>query len=144
MQHISDASMERTKEFVVLKDYALLEYLHDATCLDVAWDVTNPHERLINVSVIVHPDAGYPLWDGKKIRITLSNVVIANIKCLGHQFGAETLDCWRVISSDTFEQACVAMKTSGIDVPTLRFQVSFHSGSLIELACSTVLVVEMT
>ena len=143
MQHISAASMKWTEENVVLRDYDLLEYLHDAKCLDVVWDCSDPRERLIHVSVVVHHEAGYPQWDGKKLRITLSDVVIANSKCLGYRLGEETLDCWRVSSSDTFEQECIAMKASGIVVPTLRFLVSFHSGSLIELACSRVSIVEM-
>ena len=126
-----------------LTDHKLLEYLHDAECLEVAWDCNNPDERRLHITTIVQGEAGYSLWEGKKLKITLSNVVIANLKSLGCQAGVETIDTWRPCISETLEQECAKMKALGIEVPLLKCLISFHSGSFIEVVCSCVSVSEV-
>ena len=72
---------------MVIKDFELLAYLHDAKVSEIAWDCTNPDCRTIRLAVTAHTDAGFPLWDGKNLRITLSDVVAAHFSGWGARNG---------------------------------------------------------
>jgi hypothetical protein len=127
---------------MTLTDFQNLAYLHDATCLEIAWNCTSPSGRILRLSAVVDVEAGFPLWDGKELIITLSDVVATRFTGWGFQTGKETIDAWRQGVSDSLEQECQSLQTSGILVPSLRFLVTFRSGSCLEVVCSAVSVVE--
>ncbi|HMF18421.1 MAG TPA: hypothetical protein VKE98_14520 [Gemmataceae bacterium] len=123
-------------------DYHLLAYLHDARCNEVLWDCNDPNSRSLHIVAIVDPEAGYPLWDGKTLEITLVNVVGACFEALGFVLGEENLDSWRLGVSESFERECEYLKLRGITTPPVRFTITFRSGSILEVVCSGVIVEE--
>jgi len=88
------------------------------------------------MKVIVDADAGLPSWDGKALLITLSDVVAARFAGWGYTTGDECIDNWKQVVSDSLERDCKVLLSKGITVPSLKFIVSFHSGSELEVVCS--------
>jgi hypothetical protein len=128
---------------MLLTDFQKLDYLHDAKCLEIAWDCTSPSGRILRLLAVADSEAGFSLWEGKELIITLSDVVATRFMSWGFQTGQETIDAWRQGVSDSLERECQSLRASGISVPSLRFSISFHSGSCLEVVCSEVSVVEM-
>lgn len=126
----------------MLTDFLALEYLHDAKCLEIAWDYTSPSGRILRLLVVANPEAGFPLWEGKELIITLSDVVATRFTGWGFQTEQETIDKWQPGVSGSLERECLSLHGSGIAIPSLRFLVTFHSGSFLEVVCSNVSVVE--
>jgi hypothetical protein len=123
---------------MVIKDFQLLAYLHDAKCSEVAWDCTSPDCRTIRLSVTAHVDTGFPSWDGSNLRIIISDVVAVRFLGWGFVIGDEFIDSWRVGVSDYLEGECKSLAAKGIAVPPSKFSISFSSGSILELVCSEV------
>src|SRR5437879_5746010 len=119
-------------------EYHLLAFLHDAKCTEIVWDCNNPDSRTLHIGAIADSEAGYPLWDGKALRITLGDIVAARLIAWGYTMGDESFDSWRVGVSDSFESECKALTVTGIAVPPVRLSISFRSGSTLEVACSGV------
>lgn len=113
-------------------------YLHDAKCLEVTWDCSHPEERVIRMKVVVDPDAELPSWNGKTLLITLSDVVAARLMGWGYTIGDECIDNWRQGVSDFLERECKVLVSKEITIPSLKFTISFHSGSELEVICSEV------
>jgi hypothetical protein len=114
----------------------VVAYLHDARCLQITWDCGNPDVRSIRMKVIVDAEAGIPSWDGKTLLITLEDVVAARLTGWGYTIGDECIDSWKQGISDSLERDCRILVTKGISLPTLKFVISFRSGSELEVICS--------
>lgn len=124
----------------VLTDHSLLDYLHDARCIYVAWDCSDPTIRRVRLVAKADDDAEYEPWNGQLITIILSDVVICRLFGLGFQLGEERIDAWRQGVSTEFESECRRFRNSGIDIPSLMFTIVLGSGSTIELVCREVSV----
>lgn len=118
-----------------------LDYLHDAKCIEVAWDCTRYEMRSIRIRVIVDHDAGFSAWDGKTLLITLSDVFAVRFSGWA-VIGEECIDDWKQGVSDSLERDCEVLRSKGIVLPPLKFLVSFRSGSELEVICSDMSVVE--
>lgn len=94
---------------MLLTDYNLLAYLHDAECVEFTWISANPDQKLLRFVAQIHPDAGYLPWNGKKLIVILSNVVIARMKCLGYRLGTDSIDSWELCVSSDLEKECDAL-----------------------------------
>jgi len=119
-----------------------LVYLHDAKCSEITWDCSNPDCRSIRMIVIVDIDAGLPMWDGKQLQITLSDVLAIHFIGWGFVIGDEVIDDWRSGVSDFLEGECKSLHAKGIGVPSLRYTISFSSGSTLEVVCAEVFASE--
>jgi hypothetical protein len=124
----------------VLTDFALLDYLHDARCSFFAWDCSDPSLRRVRLVAYADDDAEYEPWNGRAIRITLSDVVMCRLIGIGFQLGEERIDAWKQGVSKEFELECSRFRNSGIDIPALMFTIVLGSGSTIELVCREVSV----
>ena len=111
-------------------------YLHDARCLEVTWDCSRRDQRAIRMRVVVDPDAELPSWNGKTLLINLSDVVAARFMGWGYTLGEECIDSWRQGVSDVLERECKVLISKEITVPSLKFTLSFRSGSELEVICS--------
>lgn len=111
-------------------------YLHDARCLEVTWDCSRPNERAIRMKVVVDPDAELPTWNGKTLLIILSDVVAARFMAWGYTIGDECIDNWRQGVSDFLERESKVLVSKEISIPSLKFTISFRSGSELEVICS--------
>jgi hypothetical protein len=127
---------------MVVTDFQLLSYLHDAKCSEITWDCTNPDGRTMRLLVTADIEAGFSLWEGKKLLIILSNVVAAQLTGWGFVTGDENVDSWRQGVSESLERECKSLLARRIAVPSLRFSITFRSGSTLEVVCSEVSVVE--
>jgi hypothetical protein len=114
-----------------------LAYLHDAKCLEITWDCSHPSHRMIRMLLVVSRDAELPAWNGQTLQITLSSV-LATQSTFWSTFGIETVDSWRPGISAFLEQQCLSLSSKGITIPPLKFTISFHSGSEIEVVCDNV------
>jgi hypothetical protein len=88
------------------------------------------------MKVIVDVEAGLPFWDGKILLITLTDVVAARLMGWGYTTGDECIDSWKQGVSDFLERECAVLLSKGIAVPSLKYIVSFRSGSELEVICS--------
>jgi hypothetical protein len=111
-------------------------YLHDARCLELTWDCSRPGDRAIRLKLVVDPDAELPSWNGKTLVISLSDVVAARFMGWGYTTGQDSIDNWSQGVSDFLERECKVLASKGIKIPLLRFTISFHSGSELEVICS--------
>jgi hypothetical protein len=128
---------------MVVTDFQLLSYLHDATCSEITWACTKPDGRTLRLLLSADVAAGFPLWDGKNLLIMLSDVVAAHFIGWGFVGGDENVDSWWEGVSESLERECKSLTVKGIAVPSLRFTITFRSGSRLEVVCSEVSVVEM-
>lgn len=87
------------------------------------------------MKVVVDPDAGLPSWNGRTLLITLSGVLAVRWICWAI-IGDECVDSWRQGVSDFLERECELMISRGITIPSLKFTISFRSGSELEVICS--------
>jgi len=113
-----------------------LAYLHDARCLELTWDCSRPDERAIRMKVVIDPEVELPCWNGKTLLINLSDVVAARFMGWGYTVGEDCIDNWRQGVSDFLERECKVLILKGITVPSLKFTISFRSGSELEVICS--------
>jgi hypothetical protein len=127
---------------MVVTDFQLLSYLHDARCSEITWDCTSPNGRIMRLLVTVDNEAGYSLCKDKQLRLILSDVVAAHFTGWGFVTGPENVDSWRQGVSESLEGECKSLLARGIDVPSLRFSITFRSGSMLEVVCSEVSVGE--
>ena len=127
---------------MLLTDFQNLAYLHDAKCLEIVWDCRHSSNRILRLLAVGDAEAGFPLWEGKELTITLSGAVATRFTGWGFQAGLETIDAWRQGVSDSLEHECRTALAAGCSVPPLRFSIVFHSGSCLEVVCSDVSVDE--
>ena len=127
---------------MVVTDFRLLAYLHDAVCSQIAWDCKSPSGRVMSLLVTADKEAGYSLWEGKKLLITLSDVAAVLFTGWGFVTGDENIDSWQQGISESLERECQSLLARRIAVPPLKFTISFRSGSWVELVCAEVSVVE--
>lgn len=127
---------------MVVTDFQLLAYLHDAKCSEITWACTIPNGRTMRLLVTADREAGFSSWDGNKLLITLSDVVAVQFTGWGFVGGDENIDSWREGVSESLERECKSLLAKGCTVPPLRFTISFRSGSYLEVVCSEVSVVE--
>ncbi len=127
---------------MLLTDVQNLAYLHDAKCIAITWDCSDSSRRILRILVVADVEAGFSLWEGKELIITLSDVLATRFTGWGFQTGQETIDACRESISDSLEQECQLLLASGIFVPPFKFSISFHSGSCLEVVCSEITVIE--
>jgi hypothetical protein len=127
---------------MIVTDIQLLAFLHDAKCVEINWDCTSSNGRSIRLFVIADIEAGFSLWDGKALQISLCDVAAVRFTGWGFVTGDENVDSWQQGVSESLELECQALALRGISVPSLRFSISFRSGSTLEVVCSDVSVVE--
>jgi hypothetical protein len=87
------------------------------------------------MKVVVDPDAELPSWNGKTLLITLSGVLAVRLAGWGI-IGSECVDSWRQGVSDVLGQECEVLVAKKTAIPSLRFTISFSSGSALEVICS--------
>jgi hypothetical protein len=127
---------------MILSNYELLAYLHDSVCIEIRWDLRSANRRDLHLFVEVDKDAGYPLWNGKRLTVTLTNTVAARFVSWGFVRGDENIDSWWQDVSSSLEYECERLAAQGLLVSRLRNTITFRSGSTIELACEQVMVEE--
>jgi len=127
---------------MVVTDFQVFAYLHDAKCSEITWACTKPNGRAMRLLVTADREAGFPLWDGKNLLITLSNVVAVQFTGWGFVGGDENIDSWWQGVSESLERECKSLTAKRIAVPLLRFSITFRSGSTLEVVCAEVSVVE--
>lgn len=126
---------------LVVTDFRLLAYLHDARCSEITWARAKPNGRTMRLLVTADEEAGFSLWDGKPLLVLLTNVVAARFVGWGFAAGDENVDSWREGVSEFLEQECESLVAKGASVPPLRFTITFRSGSCLEVVCSEVSVI---
>ncbi len=127
---------------MLITDPNILEYLHDASVSEVAYDCRDASSRNMTLSVICTPDAGYPAWDGKRLCIRLESVVLLSFSAFGAVTGKERVDSWTANVSGAIEAELRRLQGLGIDCTGDRFVVAFQSGSVLEGLCQRITVEE--
>ncbi|MBI5723638.1 MAG: hypothetical protein HZA50_06750 [Planctomycetes bacterium] len=125
-----------------ITDLHILNYLHDARVLHVTYCTEQSDDRSMVLSVICHPDSGYPVWDGKHLSIRLEAVFMLSFFVFGAVIGEETIDSWHPVISESMESEIQRHQKLGYDCSGTRFTLSFHSGSFIEGLCRQIIVEE--
>jgi len=118
--------------------YLELAYLHDSEVLDISYVLTNPDSRTVIMRLQGDPEMGYSAWEGKVLRVTASGVFLFRCEGWGHTCDRETLDGWGKGVSAVTQAELARHATLGFRVPDLRFTVTLHSGSSLELVCDQV------
>jgi hypothetical protein len=129
-------------KFRVRNEYMLtidgLTYLHDASVRGIHYTVMHDC-RDISVYLEYDSDCGSPLWDGKNVKIRLSDIVIANHLFVGSIVGEELVDSWDEELSPALAKMITNLQASRPAHDVLsRFHLRFHSGSILEGACKTI------
>jgi hypothetical protein len=121
-------------------DYTYLAHLHDSRLLELTWDCRNSSRRNLRLELVGDPETEYVPWRGKNLTIVLTDVVALTFIGWGYGLGEESLNSWRLRISDSLEKECRDLGAAGVSLPSLRFTITFHSGSTLELVCSEVSV----
>jgi hypothetical protein len=112
-----------------------LAALHDCELLDIKYDVSDPQERTL--TLVLAPPADDALT--QTLRIQARGVVFFQHTAWGHMIGPEILNGWDERISAALEQELERNRAAGVRVPPLRYTLTFHSGSWIELVCERLL-----
>jgi hypothetical protein len=123
-----------------LTDFEVLEYLHDAVVTTLVYRLDADNRREFALTVVCHPDAGYPKWDGKRIVIRLHDLILANHFVFGAVTGREQIDSWHSQLSPSMAAELQRLAASGSRASGYPFLVTFHSGSVLEGICRHILV----
>lgn len=128
---------------MLITDPSILEYLHDATVFEIVYDCKDISVRNVAMHVTCAPDAGIPMWDGKRLCIRLESVVLLSFSAFGAVFGKEELNSWTPNVSREFEAEVQRLQSTGVDCAGERFAVAFQSGSLMQGVCKRITVEEL-
>jgi hypothetical protein len=116
-----------------------LEYLHDCVLLEMKYDAVS-EDRKLSLLLKAPDDLGYAPWDGQQLSVTADDVYFLQSVMWGHVAGAETLDAWNEGISDATQQDLDRHTATGLKVPALKYTITFHSGSYLELVCEDIAV----
>ena len=122
------------------EEWSRLHYLHDAMVTSVTWNSSNPRQRQIILDLTCDPESGDELWQGKQLRVILSDVIAALFHAWGHCTGNEYVSSFEKIISQYMQRRINELSHCGAAIPEVRFSIAFSSGSEIEVVCASVSV----
>jgi hypothetical protein len=126
-----------------LDDLGLLAYLHDSTVLSVLYEIDISGTRTLAFTVQCHPDAGYPLWDGRTLQVLATDVLLFRCSAWGYTSNKEEIDSWHEGVSEETKASLNKLEEAGVSVSHHLFTVSLQSGSVLEFACRDIAVKEI-
>jgi hypothetical protein len=112
-----------------------LDWLHDATVTRVVCDSSNHNERSLIVELLCDPHCGYERWNGKRLSLIAREAALINCNIWGLMIGAETVDGFYPGLSTVSEQLLVESRSGGRYRAVVRFRMTLHSGSSVEVGC---------
>lgn len=128
---------------MLITDPNILEYLHDATVSTIVYDCKDTSSRSIEILVTCAPDAGFTMWNGKRLRIRLESVVLLSFYAFGAIVGREEIDSWTTNVTESLEVELQRLRSAGVDCEGEVFMVAFQSGSLMQGVCKRITAEEM-
>ena len=115
-----------------------IDYLHDCPLLELRYDLTNSSNRLLTLFLDCNGNIKHENREGRILRLTVSGVYYFQYVAWGHVIGYEILDRWSEGVTKQTEAELKKHQDMGFNVPSLRYTVTFHSGSFFELACEDI------
>jgi hypothetical protein len=125
---------------ITAQEWSRLDYLHDAKVTAVTWDSSDPSKRQFILDLTCDPESGDELWQGKRLRVILSDVIAAFFQAWGHCAGDEYLSKLGNKISQEMQGKINELSHYGATIPEERFTISFSSGSEIEVVCESISV----
>ncbi len=117
-----------------------LDYLHDCSLLEFKYDSSRAGDRQLLLLVKVDAQVSLPEWEGCLLRISLLDVYLFRCTVWGHTTSYEEIDRWREGVSQETESDLKRGIAIGLNVPPLKFTVSFHTGSYFEIVCKELVI----
>jgi hypothetical protein len=107
-----------------------LESLHDCTLLGLDFDVSDPDERRLTLTLDSPAE-----MNGDRLRIRARGVFLFRCIAWGHAIGLESLNTWKDGVAPATRAELDRSRQAGLHVPASMYTICFHSGSVIELVC---------
>jgi len=121
-----------------IADIELLEYLHDATVQEICFATGANGFKILMIRGKCDEDCGYLDWAGKRIVVTLSDVILASGMLFGHVAGEDMIQSFSQGVSAKTRQWVADLSSAGISTPTALLRFVLQSGSDIEVACGEI------
>jgi len=112
-----------------------LGYLHDATVIGIRFTMANDGKRRVAIECICHEDAGFDLWNGKRLEVLLDDVRLLEQMLYGFTSSREEVSGWVFSLPDAMEQEMERLQKLGIDCSGIKFELDFQSGSFLRGVC---------
>lgn len=112
-----------------------LSLLHDCAVRSVRFGYRDDGQRTFAVEVDCPTDLGHPEWDGRRLRLTASEVLLVRGDFWGYTTSGDFLAVWREAVSASTETELARLADMGVRVPPRRFAVEFQGGSAFEVVC---------
>jgi hypothetical protein len=117
-----------------------LKWIHDCKMQYFSVQPDSGAGQTMTLTLKCPNDLGYPLWDGKTIRLYAFDIAVLRYLALGIMAEVETIDAIREGVSRAFQETTSEARALGIKFPTTALTFVFHSGSSIEVLCKEIKV----
>jgi hypothetical protein len=123
---------------MVIDDYKMLDYLHDALLVDISFFVGPDGLRRLRLVVVCHEECGHDAWAGNTVEVLFVDTLVVHGSLVGYMCGEEYFD--RVVPGliADAEHTVALFTTQGAADRQVKLTLVLHSGSELAVACSAV------
>lgn len=111
-----------------------MEWLHDCWVSAVVYEPADQDSPSLTLHLKCIEDLGYPPWDGKKLRIVASGLVMLRLVGWG-VIGRDSVDRVRPSVSAEARESTMEVRRHATSFPAVEFTLLLHSGGFIECIC---------
>ncbi|MEO8879907.1 MAG: hypothetical protein ABI446_05875 [Gemmatimonadaceae bacterium] len=115
-------------------------WLHDSIITSIEFRVADNGNRNLEMHMDCPSDCGYEPWEGKKLTVLVSDIALMMHTVFGMQTGKESINFVENGISDITRAKMRAWEHRKFGIDPEAYTIVFHSGSMIEVLCSTIAV----
>jgi len=119
--------------------FSELGYLHDSIVHTITEDFSDPQARVIRIVLDCHEDSGHPSWSGQRLALVASDVRLMNHR-LWDTAGYESINSVEPQISPEARAQFMAHRPADSNLPGQEVNIFFHSGAVLEMACTSLTV----
>ena len=117
-----------------------IDYLHDSKVYEISLLINESGDRQLRIDLRCDSECGYDPWNDKNLCLTFVDPIIVYCELFGHMANRETFSGWSLEVSPKLLAGIKVHTDAGLNSPKHTVSLSFHSGSIIEVACQDITI----